>query len=95
MDNLSKEKRWLVIIEDGRHSTLGRATDPTSEEIDRAAAGLDASGLAGWLAVSEGTYYRENPVKLLLVRRITMKDGSWDEAERLWHAARAERLTPG
>ncbi len=92
MSDWPREKRWLVIAEDGRHSTLGRATDPSLEEIARAGASLDAVDLAGWLVVSEGGYYQKSSISLLLVRRITGKDADWDEAQRLWHAARAQQL---
>jgi hypothetical protein len=53
-----RERRWVVVAPDGRFSTLGRASDPTEEEILAAVlaaeAALRAQGLAGWLAVTEG-----------------------------------------
>lgn len=87
-----REKRWLVVAEDGRHATLGRHSDPAPEEIDEAGQQLDAAGLAGWLAVSEGGYYGPQTVTLLLVRRITVREGDWAEAERRWHERRAETM---
>ncbi len=51
------ERRWIVLAEDGRFVTLGRATDPTEQEIATAEAGLKSQGLAGWLAVMEGNPY--------------------------------------
>ena len=85
----AREKRWLVVSADGRHGTLGRHTDPSAAEIERAGARLDELGLAGWLVVSEGVYYSDGPVTLLQVRRISAADGDWDEAAKLWHATRA------
>ncbi len=52
-----RETRWVVIAEDGRFSTLGRASDPTEAEIQAAEDGLRSQGLAGWLAIMEGNPY--------------------------------------
>lgn len=88
-DNRSREKRWLIVAEDGRHTTLGRHTDPTGDQIERCGTQLDRLGLAGWLVVSEGVYYSNAPVTLLMVRPITSKAGDWGMAEREWHQLRA------
>ena len=55
---MTKERRWIVLGEDGRHVTIGRHTDPTDDELARAADALHTSGQGGWLAVTEGQYYR-------------------------------------
>ena len=52
-----REKHWTVVIGDGRHVWLSRHTDPLEDEFTRAADGLRAQGLTGWLAVAEGAYY--------------------------------------
>lgn len=87
-----RERRWLVVGETGQHTTIGRHTDPTDEEIAQVAGQLDGAGLAGWLVVSEGRYYRRTPVTLMMVRQISSKPGDWPAAERLWHQRR-ERST--
>ena len=46
------ERRWIVLVLDGRYSTLGRHTDPTEEVILAAENGLCQAGLSGWLAVA-------------------------------------------
>lgn len=76
----AREKRWLVVTQDGRHATLGRHTDPSPDEVAAAGSQLDTLGVAGWLAVSEGVYYSKTPVILLFVRSITTLEGNWDEA---------------
>jgi hypothetical protein len=53
----SREKRWVVISEDGRYVTLGRTSDPSETEIQSAEESLRAQGLAGWLAVMAGNPY--------------------------------------
>jgi hypothetical protein len=50
--SVARERRWLFVVEDGRHGTVGRHSDPTDEEIARVGQELDGLGLAGWLAVT-------------------------------------------
>ena len=90
-----KEKRWLIVAQDGRHVTVGRHTDPSPAEIERAGAQLDAMATDGWLVVSEGIYYSDEPITLLMVRRIAGGAGTWEEAERLWHEIRERSAVPG
>ena len=42
-----RERRWIVLGENGQHVALGRHTDPTTEEIGHAGAGQRAAGLGG------------------------------------------------
>ena len=64
----SKERRWIVLGTDGRYVTLGRASDPSAEEVRGAEEALRAQGLAGWLAVMEGNPYVGTPPSLMEVR---------------------------
>jgi hypothetical protein len=49
-----RERRWIVVVTDGRFVTLGRESDPSEAEILAAEAALQAQGLSGWLAIMEG-----------------------------------------
>ena len=53
----ARERRWIVLAENGQHSTVGRQTDPTEDELARAAEALKQIGMGGWLAVTEGHYH--------------------------------------
>lgn len=64
----SKERRWIVLGTDGRFVTLGRASDPSDEEVRGAEEALRAQGLAGWLAVMEGNPYTGAVPRLMEVR---------------------------
>lgn len=77
---MAAERRWLVLASDGRHVTVGRATDPSPEEIDAAADALGRQGLGGWLAVSEGAYFGDGPIRLMMVRPLVAPTSSWEEA---------------
>ena len=93
MNGQPRERRWLVLAEDGRvGGWLGRATDPSDDEIAMAERGLVAAGTAGWLAVSEGVYYSSDVMTLMCVRPLGSPAGGFDEAAARFHAARKAQL---
>lgn len=77
---MTRERRWVVISEDGRHATLGRHTDPSEDEINAAEAGLTTLGTGGWLVVTEGVYYSRDAMRLLLVRTLGTPTVTWEDA---------------
>lgn len=86
---MARERRWIILSEDGRHVTLGRDTDPTNEEIERAGEQLQSLGLGGWLAVVDGFYYRPvETLKLLKVREIAPSSTTWENAEAAFRRIR-------
>jgi hypothetical protein len=82
------ETRWIVLCSDGRHSSLGRHSDPTEEELASVAASLTSAGLSGWLAVMKGAYYTRARPELLMVRPLAGEPGAWEEAARAFEAIR-------
>jgi hypothetical protein len=66
----SLERRWVVVGEDGRYVTLGRASDPSETEILEAEKALVAQGLAGWLAVMQGNPHQGVKPRLMEVRTL-------------------------
>jgi hypothetical protein len=38
------ERRWIILAQDGRHVTMGRAAPPSEDEVEAAAAALGAQG---------------------------------------------------
>ena len=88
-----REKRWVLIASDGRHGTLGRATDPTPEELDQLAGQLRQRGLAGWLAVTEGRYYHRERLDVMMVRPLAELPGAtWDAAREAFLTTRQASL---
>ena len=68
---MEHERRWLVIASDGRHATLGRATDPTPEQLEAAATTLRMSPML--------TPYKEHAIDCLskvIYRWVGSKRGS-------------------
>jgi hypothetical protein len=68
-------RRWIVLGEDGRFVTLGRAADPDDAEIRRSEEALRAQGLAGWLAVMSGSPYSRTVPSILMVRPLAGPKG--------------------
>jgi hypothetical protein len=81
----SSDRRWVVLCEDGRVSTLGRARDPDEEDIRRAEDGLRAQGLAGWLAVQSHSAYAEPPPTFIEVRPLGTPTVTFTEAVAAFH----------
>lgn len=92
----SKERRWIVLGTDGRYVTLGRASDPSEEEVRGAEEALRTQGLAGWLAVMEGNPYVGAVPRLMEVRALAGPAVPFTEAAAACvHAIRERRATTG
>lgn len=89
-----QERRWLVLARDGRHSWLGRNSDPTPEELGRMEGSLLSKAEAAFLAISEGDYWNaEGNFTLFLVRPLAGAPAAdWDIAREAFLSARAEKL---
>ena len=82
--------RWIVLANDGRHTTIGRDTAP--EEADLAVVGvvLASKGLLGWLVRLEGDYWsRRKPVALTMVQPLAhAAEADWPAAVAAFEAMR-------
>ena len=90
-----EERRWIILAQDGRHVTMGRAAPPSEAEVEAAAAALAAQGLAGWLATLDGNYWSRRRVTLAPVQ--TLGDGAslhWPAAITAFEAARQRSRRP-
>ena len=85
------DRRWIVLTEDGRYATLGRARDPGEGEIVRAEDGLKRQGLSGWLAVMSGTEYTKEMPTFLEIRRLGQPTSSFEDAVKACEAAIVSR----
>ncbi|KAA2213191.1 hypothetical protein [Teichococcus oryzae] len=94
MTDRSRERRWLILSEDGRHVWLGRYSDPSEEEIASAEASLAAQSLGGYVAVAEGDYWsRKARMTLLPVRPLGGPRIPFEQASDAFEAIRARRLS--
>ena len=75
------DRRWVVMTDDGSMSTLGRATDPTKEELASVQDSLAARGIGGWLAVQSHSFDRAPPPPTFVcVRRLGPSGLSFEHA---------------
>lgn len=87
---MARERRWIILAADGRHSTLGCHAPPDEEEVAKAASALAALGLAGWYVILDGDYWsRRAPVVLTTVRPLAgATDADWSVAVAAFEALR-------
>ena len=78
---MSRERRWIVLVENGQHSTVGRHTDPDEELLETVSGQLRGHGVGGWLSVLEGDYHGAGTLSLLMVRELAPARTSWIEAK--------------
>jgi len=86
---MPSERRWIILAQDGRHLTLGRAAPPSAEEVAAASKALAAQGLGGWLATLDGDCWSRRRVALAPVQ--TLGDAAsldWSAAVAAFDAAR-------
>ena len=92
---MPSERRWIILAQDGRHVTMGRAAPPSEAEVEAAGAALAAQGLAGWLATLDGNYWSRRRVALTAVQMLG--DGAtrdWPAAVAAFETARQRTLRP-
>ena len=89
------ERRWIILAQDGRHVTVGRAASPSEAEVSAAAAALAAQGLAGWLATLDGNYWSRRRVALAPLQMLGDSNTlDWPAAIAAFEAARQRALRP-
>ena len=89
------ERRWIILAQDGRHVTMGRAASPSEAEVETAAAALTAQGLAGWLATLDGNYWSRRRVSLSPLQMLgDCAPLDWPAAITAFEAARQRALRP-
>jgi hypothetical protein len=91
---MAKERRWIVLSEDGRHISIGRASDPDETELVTLVDALRSQNTGGWLAVMEGDYHgaHKTPV-LMMVRVLTPCTVTWDNAAAAFQQRRMQSLS--
>ena len=88
-----RERRWIILGEDGGHVTIGRHTDPSEDELARAKESPRTTSQGGWLAILEGRYYgTREAVSLMMVRELVPARRPWELAVDAFRAARQRAL---
>ena len=85
---MENESRWIVVLPNGEHVSIGRTYDPA--EIDRAEDALRRRFLVGWLASVQGDYYTRDKIALKLVAPLAgAVADDWPDALAAFQARRA------
>lgn len=83
--------RTIVLGDDGRFVTLGRASHPSDAELAAAAAAMASQGIGGWLSTMAGTLYQRRCPALMQLRELAPPRQSWDAAVAAFRAAHARQ----
>jgi hypothetical protein len=86
-----RERRWAVIALNGRHTWLGRHSDPSDAELADVTRALAAHGAVAWLAIVEGVYYSPGELSVMQVRPLN-GTGSFEDAVSAFLATRTAKL---
>lgn len=86
--NILSQRRWVVLGTDGLYVTLGRATDPTEDEIQRAETALLARGAPSWLAIMSRSPYGKRASDLMVIRPLVQPQTAFDDAAAAFCRAR-------
>jgi hypothetical protein len=77
----ASDRKWVILCEDGQKATLGRARDPSDDEVAQAEASMVREGLAGWLAIQSHSVQRGGPPPTYIeVRPLGSPTVSFDDA---------------
>jgi hypothetical protein len=71
-----------VLTEDGSYVTLGRARDPSEEQIQAVETDLRRQGFAGWLAIMSSSPYASDLPDVMEVRPLAEPSSPFAEAAK-------------
>lgn len=75
-----RDPRWVLLVESGDYSILGRHREPAAADIERAENALGSAGLAGWLAVMSHSEHARTPPEFVMVRPLRNPQIGFEEA---------------
>lgn len=76
----AKDPRWVILVETGDYSILGRHREPEPNDIAAAESSLTRLGLAGWLAVMSHSAHDPGSPNFLMVQPLRQPTISFDLA---------------
>jgi hypothetical protein len=78
----ARDPRWIILLEDGSYSTIGRHRQPDDDDIARADGSLERAGLSGWLAVLSQSEHSLGVPEVLAVRELRGPAITFDDAKK-------------
>ncbi len=77
---VARDPRWVLLVETGEYSTLGRHREPDAEGIAAAEDALMRIDRAGWLAVMSQSAHARGVPEMVMVRPLRAPMTSFDAA---------------
>lgn len=75
-----RDPRWIILLESGEYSIVGRHREPEPDDIARFEAALDRNGRAGWLAVMDRSEHAPGTPEIVMVRPLRAPSTSFEQA---------------
>lgn len=76
----ARDPRWIMLLESGEYSIVGRHREPDPDDIARFEAALGRAGQAGWLAVMDRSEHAAGTPEILMVRPLRAPTTPFGEA---------------
>lgn len=83
-----RDPRWIILLESGEYSIVGRHREPDPDDISRLEDALERTGQAGWLAVMDRSEHAVGTPEIVLVRPLRAPTTSFDDALAAFHRRR-------
>lgn len=81
------DPRWIIMTEDGRINLIGRHTEPSQAELDRAEMAMEAAGVRGWVAIMDRSAYAPGQPEFTPVKEMRSPVVTFQEAVARFAAA--------
>jgi hypothetical protein len=75
-----RDPRWVILLETGEYSIVGRNREPDQDDIARFEAALDRESRAGWLAVMDRSEYAPGTPEIMMVRPLRTPTTPFEQA---------------
>lgn len=78
----ARDLRWIILLESGEYSIVGRYREPDPDDISRYETALERSGRAGWLAVMDRSEHDAGTPEFVEVRPLRAPTTPFEQATR-------------
>lgn len=80
-----RDPRWIILLETGEYSLVGRHREPDQDDIARFEAALDRESRSGWLAVMDRSEHAPGTPEMVMVRPLRAPTTPFEGAVRAFH----------
>lgn len=84
-----RDPRWIVLLETGEYSIVGRHREPDADDLARFEAALERNGRSGWLAVMDRSEHAAGTPEIVMVRPLLQPSMPFEAAVAAFRSRRA------